>query len=145
MFHLSPHIHAEEFIEKDTGETRFEVIEGDGKRKDFEKSGYNSVSFQEYSPNFSHRQYTLGYAGRPGGPNFYINMQDNTHVHGPQLDLKEGDEIDADPAFGKVVAGFDTVNRMHAMPTVGGTGWNKDSFENDIIIRYAKILPQKPE
>lgn len=73
-------------------------------------------------------------------------MKDNTRVHGPQLDLKEGDEIDADPAFGKVVAGFDTVNRMHNMPTkVGGTGWHKDSFENDIIIRYAKILPQKPE
>lgn len=144
--YYSPHVHAEEVIDEDTGEAHLELFEDDGKREDFVESGYTSVSFQEYSPDFPHRQYTLGYAGRPGGPNFYINMKDNTRVHGPQLDLKEDDEMDADPAFGKVVAGFDTVDRMHAMPIKeGGTGWHKDSFENDIIIRYAKILPQKPE
>lgn len=144
--YYSPHVHAEEVIDEDTGEAHLELFEDDGKREDFVESGYTSVSFQEYSPDFPHRQYTLGYAGRPGGPNFYINMKDNTRVHGPQLDLKEDDEMDADPAFGKVVAGFDAVDRMHAMPIKeGGTGWHKDSFENDIIIRYAKILPQKPE
>lgn len=66
----SPHVHAEEVINEDTGEARLELFEDDDKREDFVESGYTSVSFQEYSPNFPHRQYTLGYAGRPGGPNF---------------------------------------------------------------------------
>jgi hypothetical protein len=29
--------------------------------------------FQEYSEKFPHVKYTLGYAGRPGGPDFYIS------------------------------------------------------------------------
>ena len=144
----SPHIHGKEVIDKDTGKSRIEMIENNDKRKDFVDSGYNSVSFQEYSPNFPHRQYTLGYAGRPGGPNFYINMKDNTRIHGPssQVNGKDDDEVDADPAFGKIVAGFDTVERLHAMPTKsGGSGWANGRFVNNVIIRYAKILPQVEE
>ena len=32
-----------------------------------------SVGFQEYHPDFPHKKYTLGYAGRPGGPDFYVS------------------------------------------------------------------------
>jgi hypothetical protein len=39
----------------------------------FVKSGLDSVLFQEYSEKFPHVKYTLGYAGRPGGPDFYIS------------------------------------------------------------------------
>ena len=31
------------------------------------------MAFQEYSPRFPHKRLTLGFAGRPGGPAFYIS------------------------------------------------------------------------
>ncbi len=42
-----------------------------------------SLAFQEYSPNFPHVQYSLGYAARPGGPEMYISTVDNVQNHGP--------------------------------------------------------------
>jgi hypothetical protein len=44
---------------------------------------FPSVPFQEYSPQFPHDKYTVGLAGRPGGPDLYINLQNNTLDHGP--------------------------------------------------------------
>ena len=44
----------------------------------------HSVLFQEYNPTYPHKAYTLGYAGRPGGPDFYINVKDNNYIHGPE-------------------------------------------------------------
>lgn len=42
-----------------------------------------SMPFQEYSPEFPHKQYTTGYAGRPSGPGWYVSILDNTQNHGP--------------------------------------------------------------
>ena len=44
-------------------------------RKPFSTSGYSSMAFQEYHKDFPHEKYTLGYAGRPGGPDFYVSVQ----------------------------------------------------------------------
>ena len=41
------------------------------------------MAFQEYHPQYPHKLFTLGYAGRPGGPAFYISTMDNTDNHGP--------------------------------------------------------------
>lgn len=49
----------------------------------FMEAGFHSVLFQEYSSNFPHKKYTLGFAGRPGGPDFYISTMDNSALHGP--------------------------------------------------------------
>mmetsp|Transcript_13419 Transcript_13419/g.42778 ORF Transcript_13419/g.42778 Transcript_13419/m.42778 type:complete len:371 (+) Transcript_13419:90-1202(+) len=76
----------------------------------------SSIPFQEYSNKVPHQKYTVGLAGRPGGPDFYISTVDNTHNHGPggqsSYDLPE----EADPCFGKVVEGFEVVERMHSAP-----------------------------
>jgi biopolymer transport protein ExbD len=40
--------------------------------------GDASLAFQEYNPAFPHKKGTLGYAGRPSGPSFYISTQDNS-------------------------------------------------------------------
>lgn len=79
----------------------------------FQQSGIESVIFQEYSANFPHVKYTLGYAGRPGGPDFYISMQDNTKNHGPGGQGSYEDASEADPCFAKVVKGFDVAERIH--------------------------------
>lgn len=39
----------------------------------FKKSGFEKLLFNEYSKDFPHYKYTLGYAGRPGGPDWYIS------------------------------------------------------------------------
>eukprot|EP00584_Thalassiosira_punctigera_P008648 CAMPEP_0172539242 /NCGR_PEP_ID=MMETSP1067-20121228/10481_1 /TAXON_ID=265564 ORGANISM="Thalassiosira punctigera, Strain Tpunct2005C2" /NCGR_SAMPLE_ID=MMETSP1067 /ASSEMBLY_ACC=CAM_ASM_000444 /LENGTH=258 /DNA_ID=CAMNT_0013324889 /DNA_START=68 /DNA_END=844 /DNA_ORIENTATION=- len=47
------------------------------------EAGLDSVSFQEYSPKFPHKRHTIGFAGRPhSGPEFYVNLLDNTLDHG---------------------------------------------------------------
>lgn len=75
----------------------------------------NSVMFQEYTPEVAHKQYTLGYPGRPGGPDFYINMRDNSFLHGPGGQTNHYSDMitDADPCFAKVVEGYEACERIH--------------------------------
>jgi hypothetical protein len=49
-------------------------------RSDYIKS---SMPFQEYSPQHPHKYGTVGYAGRPSGPGWYVSIKDNTKNHGP--------------------------------------------------------------
>jgi cyclophilin family peptidyl-prolyl cis-trans isomerase len=84
----------------------------------------NSVLFQEYSPRMPHVKYTLGYAGRPGGPDFYINLDDNTQIHGPGGQRHYENELlvaDADPCFAKIIHGQALVDRL-TMATVEADG-----------------------
>ena len=75
----------------------------------------NSVMFQEYALEMSHKQYTVGYPGRPGGPDFYINMRDNSFSHGPGGQTHHYSDMltDADPCFAKIVQGFEAIERVH--------------------------------
>lgn len=81
--------------------------------KRFIDHGYNSILFQEYNEHFPHVMYTVGYAGRPGGPDFYISTEDNTRIHGPGGQRSYDDVSEADPCFAKVISGHDVVERMH--------------------------------
>ena len=54
-----------------------------GNRKDKLYESENQLAFPEYSPEYAHEKYTLGFSGRPGGPAFYINTFDNRIDHGP--------------------------------------------------------------
>jgi len=55
------------------GPTPYYKNPGHTPRKLFRDADLMSVSFQEYHPDFPHIKYTLGYAGRPGGPDFYVS------------------------------------------------------------------------
>lgn len=59
---------------------------------------FHPLVFQEYSEFFPHVKYSLGFAGRPGGPQFYISMKDNTRCHGPGSQRSTTNE--ADSCFG---------------------------------------------
>jgi hypothetical protein len=63
---------------------------------------HQSMPFQEYHPQFPHVKYTVGYAGRPSGPGWYVSIQDNTHSHGPGSQQKDNPH-EADSLFGKLV------------------------------------------
>jgi len=78
-----------------------------------------AMAFQEYSPNFPHKQYTMGYAGRPGGPAFYISIEDNVHNHGPG---SQGSETEADGCFARLAdqSSIDVAKLMHTqVPATG--------------------------
>ena len=71
------------------------------------------LAWQEYDPHFPHQIYTLGYAGRPGGPAFYVSTVDNTMNHGP---ASQGSKTEADGCFGKIVDGVSVVKQMMKQP-----------------------------
>ncbi len=62
-------------------------------RAPFQESGYTSVAFQEYHPDFPHKKYTLGYAGRPGGPDFYVSVMGTFNNDCHLLDITEKSPI----------------------------------------------------
>jgi len=59
--------------------------------KNFTTGGIDKLSFREYSTQYPHTQWTVGLAGRPSGPDFYINKIDNTIRHGPGGQMHTGD------------------------------------------------------
>lgn len=75
------------------------------------------MPFQEYRPEFPHKQYTAGYAGRPSGPGWYLSIQDNTRNHGPGSQQKENPN-EADSLFGTIVEGVENgwVSKIHSVP-----------------------------
>lgn len=96
-----------------------------------------SVAYQDFSPMYPHREMTVGLAGRPGGPDWYISLVDNTANHGPggqrSYDLPE----EADACFGQVETGQDVVRWLHKIPA------KKDSFQGlhkPVIFTTAEIL-----
>lgn len=86
---------------------------GISKREEFQKAGLLHTAFQEYNEEFPHKPYTLGFSGRPGGPDFYISTLDNSQMHGPGGQLNADLIEEADPCFAKVIQGFDVVDKIH--------------------------------
>lgn len=76
-----------------------------------------SMPFQEYSNEYPHKKGTIGYAGRPSGPEFYVSIQDNSANHGPGSQQKHN-PYEADSIIGTVIQGMEdgTVARIHKMP-----------------------------
>lgn len=90
----------------------------------FLERGLDKVSFQEYSTSSPHIQWSVGFAGRPGGPDFYINKIDNSVLHGPGGSTAEHDlHNEADPCFGKVVEGTEVVNEIDRIPVDADKGY----------------------
>ena len=96
-----------------------------------------SMPFQEYDESYPHNKYTMGYAGRPSGPEFYISIQNNTEAHGPGSQQKHN-PYEADSLFGTVIKGIEdgTVDRIHKMP---GKEFINEK-EKWVLIRQMRIL-----
>jgi len=94
----------------------------------------HGIPFQEYTPDFPHHKYTLGIAGRPGGPDFYVNMLDNVRIHGPggQGHNYNGDP-ESDSCFAKLVSGSEVADKIQSLP------YNSDSGLH-ILVKPARII-----
>lgn len=79
----------------------------------FKDANLASLTFQEYSDKHPHTKYTIGYAGRPGGLDWYVNLVDNTLSHGPGGQSQYDVPTEADPCFGEVIEGKDIIDRIH--------------------------------
>jgi hypothetical protein len=113
----------------------------------FRELQLDTMAFSEYSEDFPHEPFTLGYTGRPGGPDWYINKVDNTKAHGPGGQFHHEIEEFADSCFAKVVDGFDVINMMMSLPTVQEAGEYQYFFEIPVYITNMAIVedPKKPK
>lgn len=59
----------------------------------------------EYTSDYPHNEGTVGFTAGYFGPVFYVNMADNTELHGQNND----------PCFGRFVTGFDLVEKINRM------------------------------
>lgn len=83
-----------------------------------------------------HKLGTVGYAGRPSGPAWYVSILDNTKNHGPGTQQKHN-PYEADSCFGTVIHGFDDeVQRIKKMP---GNGFLDDKNKH-VLIKDMDIL-----
>jgi cyclophilin family peptidyl-prolyl cis-trans isomerase len=85
-------------------------------KSNFEKSRLDKIPFQEYHAEFPHEMYTVGFAGRPGGPDFYINKVDNSVNHGPGGQGHHDIHEEADPCFGRVIGGIELIQEINHIP-----------------------------
>ena len=98
------------------------------------------LAWQEYSPRYPHKQFSLGFAGRPGGPAFYISTVDNTANHGP---ASQGSKSEADGCFGRIANGEEVVRRMALQPGRSKPSGFVSDGKNFIKIKAMKLLPEK--
>ena len=112
-----------------------------GKFNNFLEIGLDKVSYQEYSDQYPHVQWTVGFSGRPGGPNFYINKYDNSLIHGPGGQAHHGHDLhnEADPCFGKIVEGMEVIDDISLIPI---DVENEYSPLHAVMITRASILSQ---
>lgn len=135
VLQAGPMLEEDESIEEDT-------FEADRKRalKPFVDAELASLPFPEYSDQFRHEQWTLGFTGRPGGPDWYINKQNNTLMHGPGGQFHHDIEENADPCFARVIEGHENVERIMKEATIEeGDDWEY-FFWDPIYILRAKII-----
>lgn len=101
-------------------------IKGEKREGEFVKS----LLFPEYSEKFPHKENTIGFQGNPGGPEFYINIDDNTNYHGPGKQAYDAME-EGESCFGKIVRGMDVVQKFQAI--------NRKAGETENGVLYTSI------
>ena len=98
------------------------------------------MPFQEYSTDYPHVKHTLGFSGRPSGPDFYINKIDNSVSHGPGGQEHHNLHEEADPCFAKVVSGGQILEDIYKIPTYSRDVGFGNLIVNPVIILNAKVI-----
>lgn len=93
---------------------------------------HGATLFNEYSVNFPHVLNTMGF-NTLGGPLFYINLMDNSALHGPIYN--DSEQKDGEPCFAKVVGGLDVLRRIIEVPLM-----EDDSLAAPVYIVASRVL-----
>jgi hypothetical protein len=99
--------------------------------------------FPDYHDEFPHVQWTLGFTGRPGGPDFYINKVDNQASHGPGGQEHFALYEQADSCFGIIIEGKEYMEQLFAAKTYSVPAWEW-IIEEPIPIVKAEIITKRP-
>ena len=102
------------------------------------------IPFQEYSDQYPHHKFVLGIAGRPGGPDIYVNMMDNEKLHGPggQGFAYNGDP-DSDAAFGKLISGQEVAQKIQKLPFERKGGMH--ILKKLVVIQSMRVVGEEGE
>ncbi len=96
------------------------------------------LAFQEYHHDYPHKKFTCGFAGRPGGPAFYINTRDNTRNHGPG---SQGSQTEADSCFGEIdetnINSIEILKRINNMKVNNRSGFV--SVDEELVVSHVQI------
>lgn len=85
----------------------------------FQDLGLDELAFPDYSDEYPHLPWTMGFTGRPGGPDFYINKVDNSESHGPGGQTQHVLEEQGDPCFAKVIRGQEQLAKVYSQSIYG--------------------------
>jgi hypothetical protein len=110
----------------------------------FKSQGLDKLAFPDYSDNFPHLPFTLGFTGRPGGPDFYINKVDNKKSHGPGGQYQHALEEQGDSCFAKIIRGKDHAAALFAQPVYKDRSEWHYFLEEPVKIIKAEILTKNP-
>lgn len=98
-------------------------------------------AFQEYNPNYTHKEYTLGFAGRPStAGHIYISSRNNSRNHGPG---SQGSKTEADAIIGEIIGGehdIDIIKRMRTQPGASEKNGFVQDPNNFISIQKITLL-----
>lgn len=111
----------------------------------FKARGLDQLSFPDYSDNYPHVTWTVGYTGRPGGIDWYINKIDNSKLHGRGGQVQHALKEHGDPCFGKVTRGQMDATVLFRQPIYGDGSPLNHFFKDPIQIISATILTKRPE
>lgn len=108
------------------------------KQHELETLGFTGVSFPEYSKDFPHKKYTLGFSGM--STSFFINSMNNEDHHGPGGQQHHELEGDADPCFGEIIQGHTVLMDMQYNRHKGDAprGWHDYDLTRVISV---KLVP----
>ena len=125
---------------KDETKIQFGPTTNEGRRW-FAASHSDALLYQEYSEKYPHERWTMGFDGRPAGPDFYFNVGDNKELFGPKGDK----HAEADPCFGRVVEGTEVLERISAIPRYGGGEEEGLADLYDVKILRALLIKKQEE
>lgn len=110
----------------------------ESKEHELETLGFKGVTFPEYSEDYPHKKYTLGFVD--GTLNFYINAFDNSEHHGPSNQPHHELEGDSDPCFAEIIEGFGVLQDMQYGRHKGATPGGWEDYDITRIMK-AQIEP----
>jgi len=82
--------------------TQEQYFEEDKRTRKFANLGLEQLAFPDYNDEHPHLPWTVGYTGRPGGPDWYINKVDNSKGHGPGGQSQHLLDEQGDSCFGTI-------------------------------------------
>jgi len=125
-----------------------EYYEEDKRTKAFQDLGLDSLAFPDYSDDYPHLPWTVGFTGRPGGPDWYINKVNNSKSHGPGGQKHHALEEQGDSCFGTISSDGDgrssLAKQVFGMDVYGDNSEWHHFLDHPVEIVSATILTKNP-